>query len=303
MLRRPDTPYVLTLDGLDENSFFANLQGLQQLTNQLAELECDILLTTRTEHANDMFGSFNSAFDHLTTKYGSKRDARWLELGKWHIEQVLELVDHVATVISEREQKRLLELKGLLTNGSFRTFYHDLPLHPLFLQFLLDDVIEHGVRKTGKTSLIERWIKMKIRRDRKLATRISPDPSIDTEEFVSRIIKVMEEVAFKMTKEEGKSITLVETINESEILLIANRVFNTKSTSVLSVLLNSFLIPFNVRGMEPYKIGFVLRVFQEYFLAAFLVRTGGNASLYPASIQELSAQLINEKKMLKHRTA
>jgi hypothetical protein len=58
ILRRRNTGFVLVIDGLDENRLYGRPAGLIQLTNELAELTCPIILTTRKEHFDSVRSNF-----------------------------------------------------------------------------------------------------------------------------------------------------------------------------------------------------------------------------------------------------
>ena len=83
LLRLPDSPHVLILDALDENRVYCTLDGVQHLSNQLAEFRCRIILTTRREQLAEQFGNFSVAMGEASVKYGPKRPARLLELEEW----------------------------------------------------------------------------------------------------------------------------------------------------------------------------------------------------------------------------
>jgi len=48
---------ALIIDGLDESRTYASARGMTQLTNELAELRCPVVLVTRKSHFDSTFGN------------------------------------------------------------------------------------------------------------------------------------------------------------------------------------------------------------------------------------------------------
>lgn len=285
LLRNPNSPYALILDGLDENRVYSNLSGLQLLSNQLAELACPIVLTTRMEHLSSMFGDFSSAFYEFSTKNGPGRDARLLELGLWEKEQVIQLVSQAKLETRGVAKRKLEEFLDLVKESRYEALYGQLPLSPLFLQFILEDVVEHGVRKVDRALLIRSWVKRKIRRDRVLTKRISPERSIDMEDFVSRMIRLMENIAGSMISTTEDAHNLTESISSDVITEKASQLFNVPGDLVLGILLNSALVPVSRRRGASLDVAFAFKVIQECFLGAYLVRRDLSDDGYPDAVR------------------
>ena len=68
ILRSQDTNLTLIIDGLDENRIYYRLDGIRRLTNELAELSCPVILTTRQEHFDAMFSNFEKSFVDMSRK-------------------------------------------------------------------------------------------------------------------------------------------------------------------------------------------------------------------------------------------
>ncbi len=291
LLRNPNSPYALILDGLDENRVYSNLTGLQLLSNQLAELTCPIVLTTRTEHLSSMFGDFSSAFYEFSTKNGPGRGARLLELGLWEKEQVIQLVSQAESDTRGVGKRRLQEFLDLVKESRYEALYGQLPLSPLFLQFILEDVVEHGVRKAARSLLIRSWVERKIRRDRALAERISPERSIDMEDFVARMIKLMENIAGSMISRTEEGYDLTESISSDVISEKASQLFNVSGDPILGVLLNSALVPVSRRCGSSLDVAFAFKVIQECFLGAYLVRRDFSDDGYPNAVESFYSEI------------
>lgn len=287
MLKRPRAPFVLILDGLDENRFYSRVRGLEFLSNQLADFECPVLLTTRLEHLNAMFGDFSAAFQEFSVKRSPTREARLIQLNSWTIAQTKELCFSALNNTESVAKERILDLMKMLEDGSFSKFYGDLPRNPLMLQFILEDVVEYGIRLSNRSSLLESWIKQKIRRDQSRTTRITVEENLDVEDLTGRVLTIMEHVAGRMVDPETHE--LLEVISSKEVLDLAAGQFGT--VDLLGLILNSLLLPVRARQGDSLPLAFAFRVVQEYFLARYLVRNGQDASSYPESVSNLMGEL------------
>lgn len=282
LLRRPETPYSIVLDALDETVAYSTVGGLQRLSNQLAELQCPIVLTTRKEHFEALFGDFSTAFTELGAKNAPARHARHLHLLPWNRTNTLALVHRSLNDADEEESARLKELEAVIRSGEDEKLYGGLIGNPLFLQFILEDVAIDGLRKRSRADLIRDWVERKIRRD--IARR--PDgfmAGFDVEDAVARMIATMEDVAEKMTSR-GTSIDLLEQIPAATVERSAAERFGVARVPIVEVLLNSFLVPVSERRGANLRLGFVFRILQEFFLASYLRREQSSAQGYPDTV-------------------
>lgn len=292
ILRQPDTPYMLVLDGLDENRGFANRIGMQTLTNQLSGMECPVLMTTRLEHLNAMFGEFTVVFDQLSFMYArQRRYARLLRLLPWQTDHVVELLGRILEDADGDERTRLSDLSKLISSGEYVSLYGDLPLSPLFLQFILEDVAEHGIRPADRVLLLLSWVKRKIRRDRRVVERPSPDDHIDTEEFVDRMLRLMENVAHAATYEDGEARGLSQFTDASVVRSEAGKMFTVSPDPLLAILLHSVLLPQGSWRGSRLRITFAFKALHEFFLACYLVRENVPDEGYPDTVKSFYTEI------------
>jgi len=241
-----------------------------------------------------MFGDFSAAFYEFSTKQGQHRTARLLELAPWSLNEVNQLLNLILLESTGTDKERLLELQQELTGTEHSSLYGQLPLNPLFLHFILEDVIEEGIRPGNRPSLIFAWVRRKIERDRTTITRPSPNDFIDMEDFVDRMLQLMENVANKMTQESEKKYQLIEAVSSDYIEEEARNLFHISSTSsdiVLAVLLNSVLIAPVVRRGSKLPLTFIFRLFHEFFLACYLVRKHIPVLGYPDTVEQLYQEI------------
>jgi hypothetical protein len=201
--------YILLLDGVDENRLYARPEGMAILINSLADIHCPIVLTTRREHFISTFENMKTRKLEFGEKHGFKKPIRVFSLEPWGREDIQRFVAGSVDVLNQRgkpdEAAKLADFLRGLQSGSEREFYGDLSAHPLFLRLILDDVAVHGVRKMGRANLIWEWSLYKIKRDIERKAQIAGQGWTFESNFAERIMRLMEEVAFKMTSfEEGK---------------------------------------------------------------------------------------------------
>ncbi|MCD6282668.1 hypothetical protein J7J84_03560 [bacterium] len=294
LLKQPGSSYVLILDGLDENSYFSRLEGLQKLSNQLADLECPIILTTRIEHLHAMFGDFSLAFDEFSNKRGPLRKGKLLELASWGKKQILALLDHAVKKASGDAKDRLSLFKRMVINSQYETIYGELPSNPLFMHFILEDIAREGITPSNRASLLFRWAKRKIRRDRSVTTRPTLGRDMDVEDFADRMLYLTENVAGKMVIESEGGYALVETINAEFIKAEAERFFGDSIRNILPILLNSTLMPAEQRQGVILRVRFSFRIFQEYMLASYIVREKTSFEQYPIAVKEMIHDIADD---------
>jgi hypothetical protein len=291
LLRSESPEHVLVLDGLDENRVYLNPNGLQMLNNQLADLKCPIVLTTRFEHLSTMFGNFEALLQSLGTKRRSARPARLLSLAPWTSFEVRRFVQEAMKSASDNEKHSLTAFLDALDDRGVHPLYGDLPSHPLFLQFVLDDICNTGLHARSRTELIGSWVTRKIWRDID-HHGIPLDEPTDRYEFVGKMLLLTEAVAGAMTSGD-KAVQLNEYIDAEQIEGLAAGVFGQR-VPVATLLLYGVTVPKTVRSGMRLEARFALRVLQEYFLARHVRRSGGRSNLYPESVKELINELPRE---------
>ncbi|HEY3376048.1 MAG TPA: hypothetical protein VGL77_01020, partial [Armatimonadota bacterium] len=262
LLLQSPSPYLLVLDGLDENRAYSGYVGLERLSNQLADFKCPIILTTRREHLDALFGDFTTAFEEFSTKNTAGRYARLVTLQGWDTQHIESFIEAAVQQSTEHVAERLSELLCLFRHGETQALYGDLPRNPLFLQFIVEDVIEHGIRPMNRCTLLRDWVAAKIRRDRKVLLRPVPNAmATNLSEFVSQILLLMEHTAGSMVEQLPDGIRLVETLPVHQLRVIAQRVLGTTGDSELAIMLNSVLTTAGHRVGDRLPIAFTFRVF------------------------------------------
>jgi hypothetical protein len=295
LLRRAGSPFVFILDGLDEHHIFASLDGLQRLSNQLAEFACAVVLTTRKEHLDPLLEDFNLAFSELGSKFG-KRTVKCIDLDHWTIAETEQLVRQAMADATADELPRLQAFLESLHDGSAEAAFGDLLRHPLFLHFILDDLTseEFGVYK--RPALLRRWIARKLRRDRAasvpgvVASRVSVRDEITTEQFVNRMLGTLEELAYLLSTSSAAHTALEESASDAQVRDVAARYFEVTDVELLPLLLNSVLV-IHSRTDRGVRVGFALRTLHEYLAAAYLVRNNVDSHAWPASVRSFVDEL------------
>jgi energy-coupling factor transporter ATP-binding protein EcfA2 len=291
LLQNTESPYVLIVDGLDENRAYATFEGLQTLSNQLSSVRCPIVLATRQEHLFPLFGSFSSAFYEFSTKHGPTRAARLLTLAPWTMDEVLDLINQVRQQVHDEKRRRAVEDFGReVASGRSHEWYADLPFRPLFLQFILDDLMEEGLRHARRSDLLVSWVQRKIRRDVR-ARGLMLDSTMDVEDFVARMLNFAEDVAHALSAADSGAVVLLESGTVDLIAGVSRRHFPQSAEPTVPLLLNSVLMPLGLRRGSELRVAFAFRIFHEYFLARYAVRESLERSVLPENVRSLAAEM------------
>jgi hypothetical protein len=295
LLRRAGSPFVFILDGLDEHHFFTSLEGLQRLSNQLAEFSCAVVLTTRKEHLDPLLEDFNLAFSELGSKFG-KRSVVCIDLEHWRETQTEELVRQAIADADEHELPRLQAFQISLHNGSSEARFGDLLKHPLFLHFILEDITSEEFSAHTRPALLRRWVARKLRRDRAasvagvIASRISVRDGLTAETFVTTMLHALEELAYHLSTTAAGQTILEESASDAAVREIVGRHFGSSDVQTLPILLNSVLVIHSRTG-SGMRVGFALRTLHEYLAAAYLVRNELDSTTWPPSVRSFVGEL------------
>jgi hypothetical protein len=246
-----------------------------------------------------MLGDFTVAFAELGSKFRGTRETTIVYLEPWCVTETIQVIDRASLDLTSSEERlRLTVLARSVRDEGDRQPYGDLVFHPLFLQFILEDVVEQGVGAVGRPALIQRWVERKLRRDRvglpgTAGSRVQIDNRMDTDEYVARACRGMRRVAYEMsTMFEGQR-QLLEGLPSEPVIVIMGEAFGGDSVDLLPLLLNSVLTPLGPRRGASLGLGFALRVLQEYFAASYLVAEGLPTDGWPVTVCELAAELAH----------
>ncbi len=293
--------HILIFDGLDENRLYAdpNNQGLKRLSDRLSDISCPIVLVTRTSHFEETLFSELVTLSDSRGATKTRKKARALKLSNWtaeHIIQVLEkILESTENNLDATGCQRIEKFKSLFTDNSYQHFYGELPKNPLFLQFILSDVVERDIQRVNRPTLIYEWIRRKILRDFEKENRsFVIDKSLSKLQLLSQVDKIlytMECTAQKMIDDSNlEKIELTEYITSQDVEEITRYVFQLDKFNIIDILLNSVITSHATLNRNKYrstrqKITFTFKIFQEYFLACSLVRNNETYKKYPKNIR------------------
>lgn len=271
-------PVIVLIDGIDESVFFSRRGGIQQLLNALREVRVPVVLTARSEFWESRLTDFGLSFG---TKAGTSRRQRqrlrMIELLPWGDEQIeLLTARYRDTQKSSAQKKRIGKLLEIFSRGDYEAFFGDIPRRPLFLRFILETMSEQEIRKVGRAELFFNWARLKVVRDIRNPMRWSgPGRAI----IVSRdeSVEMTMELSFTAMTLAASAMTLVV---EGALELLPSCTLSSVTESdpglrqiadPIGLLLNSLLVPLPRRPeLEPLRIRFAHRAFQEFFLARFI---------------------------------
>lgn len=295
LLRNNDSQHIFILDGLDEHRLYSTQKGIECLHNSIKDFRCNKILITRKEHLSSQLGNFKTAFSGLSEKEGKQQSARLFELVLWQKEQVIQFVSKLSIEAIGEPRERIDDFLKILENDSYVEYYGDLPFHPLFLQFILEDIVKDKIQKSTRSDLLHRWFRRKVERDIKSKSQRLPinpfNEFEDFEDLFSQVFHLMENIANLATIKNNDRYEFYEFIWSKQLEQEANKLLKLPSVSVISILLRSVLVPQSLRQGEEHKIIFALRVFHEYFLASYLARRNLPSSGYPDSVKSFYSEI------------
>jgi hypothetical protein len=207
VLRQPNDLFVLVIDGLDEHSFYGTPYGLQWLTNELAELRCPIVLTSRREHFLSLIGNYELATQNLSRKGGADRIVDVLQLGSWSPVQARVLLQRTIEVTQKEDQAASIrQLLDRLTSES-STLSTRLLSHPLFLQVTLDLIVDgEEWLIDDEDQLMELWARKKIQRDLTVP-RLDQNIFLDGDYYTESMMLSIGRIALEMQTANGEAAT------------------------------------------------------------------------------------------------
>ena len=288
-----DAPYVVVIDGLDEAGAFETARAMVTLNNSLVELGCPVVLITRREHFVATFETFDLSLGEFSKKFGSRRrPAALFILHRWNPPHVLMLLDRIiGDADAPRAKAHLVEFRSLIASGSSAQFYAELPFNPLFLRFILDDVLADGVRLANRSQLLERWLRRKIARELAKGREFDLVPPPDGGSVVDALLRAMEAVAAAMVEEADGVIKLTESLPVEGIGDLLGPHFAVAGGDVTALMLNTVLVPVEFLGAGRYRIAFAFLIFRDFFLARHLRQIGADAALYPVEVSNLLREM------------
>ena len=284
MLRKSESDFVLVVDGIDENYTYSSLRGMVQLTNELAELTCPIVLTTRKEHFESTFSNFEFMADELSTTRAS-RPAKIIDLQIWTDAEVCNFLSQAESRATPQQRARLKGILELARTGEIYKVFRGLPRHPLFLQMLLDRAVDGRTDFTNRVQLIEEWVEAKIRRDLTV-NRETPTEIVDRDTFVAGMMTLMGEVANRMTAMEGNAYYLLEVLDSASVCTIAKEVLDEREIDISTIVTTSVLQP-AARRKKSMPVKFFHRILHEFFLARYLHSHSRPHDGFPPEVSQL----------------
>lgn len=125
---------TLFIDALDESRGYGAPEGVWKLINQIADLTCPIVLTTRREHFDSTFRNLSQALksDELPASGGSPRNGRLFDLQLWKEKEVDEFINAAIRTANPNEADNLRRFLDSTKTGQAKRYYGDLPSNPLF---------------------------------------------------------------------------------------------------------------------------------------------------------------------------
>ena len=266
ILRQADDSFVLVIDGLDEHPFYSTVNGLQWLSNELAELRCPVVLATRLEHLDHLMGNYRVSLEELSKKGGANRAVRVVELGQWGSSHALDFLNLIRQQVDENERQRINLLAERIIDSSDPNFV-TLISHPLFLNMTLD-LFMYGLTDliVDQNELMNLWIIKKIERDISVP-RLRLEGSIDIDRYIHGMIATMQKIAADSVISSGSARAYVDEFDLEPALETARKSTGLAELDSASFITTSLFVPVNGAHPARPKIRFFHRRIQEYLAA------------------------------------
>jgi hypothetical protein len=292
-LRQPEPEFAIVIDGIDENHTYGVARGIIQLTNELAELTCPIVLTTRKEHFEAMFGNYESALEQIRrdalTRKGGTRHATVVELKVWSDIQVAELLGKAINAVSAEQRKNLQEFMEKFHAGEVYRSFLELPRHPLFLHMMLELAADGVFDLKYRVEVIEEWVKRKIRRDLSVPRSTAGEVN-DINAYIDRMMDLMGHVALEMTAGDETDQYLLEVIDSGIIQRMAMDILGYMNIDISMIVTRSVLVPAARRESDIIPVKFYHRLLHEFFLARHVHHNRFDIARFPKDVIRICSE-------------
>ncbi len=199
-------------------------------------------------------------------------------------------VEQAVEAATSQERPHLVAFQAVLGAGRLPDLYGDLYRHPLFLQMIMEEVAAGTIQQRARAELIRSWIERKIRRD--IGTgRMTPIEIVDQDTFIEQMMQFQERLAYGMTVSDDTGVSLTEHVDSQLVEDAAREAFRAEAVDIGTILGCSMLGAASPRHRGRMPIKFLLRICQEFFVAAHLARQGQAPLGYPEGVRSLSVEL------------
>jgi len=255
---------ILLLDGLDEHEGLYSLDLLKNFFNNLTDVKAKIIFSVRKEMWDERRGNFMLAM-------GKSAKYETLLLTEWTNDQILGYLDRYMQKSARFRDKNLQEFRLLVFEDNYEAYYGDVPKRPLFLEMIVSDIQEFGVRKRNMSELYINFFQNKFTIDRTgtfsvFSTKRPLQKDEDSFKMMGLIFTALSRIARRMARglDNEKTIIMQNYIEEYEVASVLNDLGLMKTHELV---VNSVLIPSGVRKDENLTLRFAHKSFQEFFFA------------------------------------
>ncbi|HSQ60883.1 MAG TPA: hypothetical protein VLT84_10720 [Acidobacteriota bacterium] len=280
MLRRPEFPIAVIVDGLDESVPINRPGGLHRFIGSLHEVAVPLVVSARSEWWAARAVELRTPID-TSPRNSAPPQYRWnvVELLPWMDTQIEELADRFRSTLDDPDARaRIADFVQLVRSHSYDAVYGDIPRRPLFLRCILELLVEGPILRSRRVELFQQWVQFKIYRDfvAPLEKGGPARPGIRTveeqyEQRVSLALLAMEAAAGLMVTVEGSTMVLLPMCTLRALARACPELGAVPDSAGL--VSNSLLrVEAPAQGVEGVRLGFSHRAYQEYFLARWLLR-------------------------------
>ena len=268
-----DAKFILLLDGMDEHFFLKNIEGMKNFFQSIKNIAALPIISMRKEYWDSMQGNLEMSI------YKNRKQDK-LILIEWEQKEIVEFLQKYIKdkSFSSSEVDKLKSLLKLVSTNKYIEFYGDIPKRPLFLEMIIQDILENGVQKRNLVELYNKVLIRKLVRDitgshQDISTNRGLSDNNDLFEINSTIEDMMIQVSEYTMKIDENEVNLENLISEKKIKNIF-REYNFKES--LNIYLHSVLIPSDERNYADVNLKFAHFSFLEFFFSKFILKNFSN---------------------------
>ncbi|HHH54050.1 MAG TPA: toll/interleukin-1 receptor domain-containing protein, partial [Bacteroidetes bacterium] len=271
---------ILLYDGLDEYRLSYSEQGLKQIFSCTTSFVCNSIFTLRKEFYDERNTTFNIALE-----VNQRPTYSYIELREWNDKEILEYISELKSKVKNEKNSYgyLVDFEKLIKQKKYNDVYGDIPKRPLFLKMLCDDIMSGETKIKNISQLYESYLTKKFILDREgssLPKKINYPSSKKLNRPLSKegdicsitdyIFELLAKISWEMITIDGIHVLYNESVDEKIVTKLMKLEYD-ELNSIIELLLNSVLIPFDKRKRREFKAKFAHKSFQEYFLAYYLI--------------------------------
>lgn len=264
MLRRES---IMLFDGVDESPALYEQSGLRDLFKIMNDCYGSVVFSVRDEFWSERHGNIISACKAV------KFACTPISLVEWGDDQICRFLD-----IYEGDGRPLSreygQLAAVIRSGQYNARLGDIPKRPLFLKMLVQTAQDGKLVENNISALYADYFSKKLEHDSEAiigsSNRPIPLPKEDRFVRVDLLMEILTALAGTMFNPGQNGLMRLERVVKEDKLKRAVKSVGADIMTI-EVLMNSVLVPADIRNGMYISISFAHLSFQEWFTARWIV--------------------------------